>query len=639
MRHAFAAGVVCALSACTNANLYTATSQPNIANKASFQGDICTEDPFDVDFLVKTLVVMDVSADIVNDDPLATRATTIETLMARYRTDNYIYGLVQFGRQAQALTQGYAEDASLFEPAIDSIRIGTPDVQRSFLEPLRVATTAVQDDILSSTPGERSRTRYVILFVTDGPPEPRLDAVWCPTNGYTTGTRECREALAATFCPEILPAPADCEAELYPQMVREMRNDALDQGAIDLEFHVISLKDDDRANDLVAQMAIAGRGALLQQSPNSVNLMQIDISAPNAVLQRRELVVFNPNAILRDGVVLADSDADGLADEDEETIGTDPTLADTDGDGLGDAIERFVFVEGSTFDPLVAALPVECSMLVDPQLDSDSDGLKDCEEIVLRTEPSLPDSDKDGIPDLVEVRRGGNPLADDALSDNDRDGLTNAFELRAGLDVSTSDATNELDFGYRYRFFDEGPQQRLEVSPREPIPGILVSRVNGGEEGGARFEFTPPASIAYTDQVVDQGPVGAAVDVGAGGTFTLTSPSGQTMTVVVTQDALPLEAQTVTARVRQTKRSCFRFDTRNITLVETREVMGGRPGRGWNDIRIYLAQLSEETPKGFGIFTVANVPMRFIAPNQKTPNRAFIELEQSQFVLIGGGVR
>ncbi|MCC6809077.1 MAG: VWA domain-containing protein [Deltaproteobacteria bacterium] len=625
--------------ACTNSNLYTATSQPNVANKASFQGDICTEDPLDVDFLVKTLIVSDVTAEMGNDDPQSTRATAIENLLDRYTGENYVYGLVQYGRTARALTAGYADDNALLPPAIDSIRVGTPDSQRSYLEPLRVATTAVQDDILSATPGQRSRTRYVILFVVDGPPSPSLASVWCPANGImSTNSAQCRTQLAATFCPQIQPAPMDCEAELYPQMVREMRQYALDQGAIDLEFHIVALKDETRMNALLSQMAIAGRGAFVRQQPTQVNLLQIDISTPQAILQRRELVVYNPNAIIKDGVVQPDSDQDGLTDDEEAQFGTDPTLWDTDGDLVGDAIERFVRVPGSTFDPLVPALPTECTLLANPGADSDADGLLDCEEIVLRTEPSLPDSDKDGIPDLVEVRRGGNALVDDALNDTDRDGLPNGDELKSGLDVSSSDAEHELEFGYRYRFFDEGDTQRLEVNPKEPIPGVLVSRVDGGEAGVARFHFVAPGTIAYTNAIDDPTP-GPELDVSAGGTFMLDSPTGQRMQIVVTADALPLSDQDIVTQVRQTRRSCFRFDARNITLVETMEVPNGRPGRGWNDIRVYLSQLSEETPKGFGIFTVASVPVRFIAPNRKTPNRAFIDLEQTQFVLIGGGVK
>ena len=59
---------------------------------------------------------------------------------------------------------------------------------------------------------------------------------------------------------------------------------------------------------------------------------------------RRSLVLkrflaFNRNVQVRDGELLADSDGDGLSDDDEVALGLDPRQPDTDGDGLMDGIE------------------------------------------------------------------------------------------------------------------------------------------------------------------------------------------------------------------------------------------------------------------------------------------------------------
>ena len=40
------------------------------------------------------------------------------------------------------------------------------------------------------------------------------------------------------------------------------------------------------------------------------------------------------------------------------------------------------------------------------------------------------DTDRDGLPDLVEVRRGGNALVDDLLEDADIDGVPTGEEVR-----------------------------------------------------------------------------------------------------------------------------------------------------------------------------------------------------------------
>lgn len=95
----------------------------------------------------------------------------------------------------------------------------------------------------------------------------------------------------------------------------------------------------------------------------------------------------------------ADSDMDGLLDDEETEIGTDPYNADTDDDGLsdGDEVKKF------KTDPLNA--------------DSDWDGLKDGSEVlVYKTEPLNADTDKGGVSDGHEVIEDNtNPLdpADD----------------------------------------------------------------------------------------------------------------------------------------------------------------------------------------------------------------------------------
>lgn len=79
-----------------------------------------------------------------------------------------------------------------------------------------------------------------------------------------------------------------------------------------------------------------------------------------------------------------DSDEDGLTDEEEEALGTDPENADTDGDGLSDYAE----VNGVT-DPLDA--------------DSDGDGHSDGEELNAETDPNVCWSVPSGYPDCSRL--------------------------------------------------------------------------------------------------------------------------------------------------------------------------------------------------------------------------------------------
>ncbi len=85
-----------------------------------------------------------------------------------------------------------------------------------------------------------------------------------------------------------------------------------------------------------------------------------------------------------------DPDADGLNNLGEQSAGTDPTVADTDGDGLSDGDE-------TETDPTVA--------------DTDGDGLSDGDEIAAGSNPNALDSDGDGAGDGFEVLRGTDPAS------------------------------------------------------------------------------------------------------------------------------------------------------------------------------------------------------------------------------------
>jgi hypothetical protein len=76
------------------------------------------------------------------------------------------------------------------------------------------------------------------------------------------------------------------------------------------------------------------------------------------------------------------------------------------------------------------------------------------------------------------------------------------------------------------------------------------------------------------------------------------------------------------------------MDVRNVTLVETAELPAGRPGRGWNMIRVYLGEVPLDSPTAHTIVKSITVPVRFVAPDQKTPNRAFIHLTDEDFLLL-----
>ena len=111
----------------------------------------------------------------------------------------------------------------------------------------------------------------------------------------------------------------------------------------------------------------------------------------------------------------ADTDNDGIKDIDEiELFGTDPENADTDGDGLSDYDE----LHDLGTNPL------------DP--DTDGDGLSDGDEKnVYGTDPKSSDTDADGISDGDEKNKCG---TDPLNPDTDGDGVADGDELILGMD-------------------------------------------------------------------------------------------------------------------------------------------------------------------------------------------------------------
>ncbi len=117
-----------------------------------------------------------------------------------------------------------------------------------------------------------------------------------------------------------------------------------------------------------------------------------------------------------------DNDGDGLTNDEEIELGTDPNNPDTDGDGLNDGAE----VNDTKTDP--------------KNPDTDGDGLSDGDEVFThKTDPLNPDTDGDGLSDGDEVNKYHtdplNPDTDgDGLSDGDEVNKTHTDPLKEDTD-------------------------------------------------------------------------------------------------------------------------------------------------------------------------------------------------------------
>lgn len=122
---------------------------------------------------------------------------------------------------------------------------------------------------------------------------------------------------------------------------------------------------------------------------------------------------------VKDLAMAVDNDEDGLSDQVEASLGTDPGLVDTDVDGINDFVES----DGGS------AVDTDGDGIIDAlDADSDGDGILDANEGAGDTDgDGAPDyrdldSDDDGLPDALERASGTDRLDDDSDDDGIADG-------------------------------------------------------------------------------------------------------------------------------------------------------------------------------------------------------------------------
>jgi len=156
--------------------------------------------------------------------------------------------------------------------------------------------------------------------------------------------------------------------------------------------------------------------------------------------------------------MVLDSDADGLANFEEERYGTNPTLEDSDGDFIADIIEisaGIVTLKNGTADDCMKPLVNTIQRMAPFSQQATDHGLawflEDMDEDGYQNGPSDWDTDGDGMPDGYEYcysNPGEHPLGDspqareetldpanlsDAWGDWDDDGLNNVEEFQVSL--------------------------------------------------------------------------------------------------------------------------------------------------------------------------------------------------------------
>lgn len=575
----------------TNLEVNQNIEAPVVDDQLEIRGRVCAEPPDNANFPVKVMFIVDCSGSLQQTDEGDHRVEAIRQVVQRYAGNPQVYfNIIKFNGRVAKLTTGTNTDfvndlagneSAVFGPA----GLLEADSMTDYQGALGVAYEELLKDMMLGSVAELSRTKYVVIFFSDGTPDPVCYG--CSTDPNSPRyAATCSEDLHV-FClsgnnflnmQEVENQHNGSDTQLFPMLAdgTDYNNDYqvfnLVDAIMDLKdaYHVGELRlhtaflycrdqfgnptsalcdaaeaaynlDPERGRALLKGMAERGNGTFRDfTSGQDINFLKIDYTSIKSNYIGKNLLVTNVQAVPSGSGFAADSDGDGLPDEQEYQEGTDELEVDSDGDGYRDIIEiRF---RNAGFDPLDPEQPsggFDCDAVARGREDSDDDGLLNCEEAVLKTDPNMVDTDGDGFADLAEVQMGTDPTRDDSAEDLDADSRRNADELL--FHTNPAKADDELWNKHRYWY-----------------------------------------------------------------------------------EMLPVDSE-------NTNQQCYEFDIRYISLVTTLRRIGADM-RGYNDILLWFDQASNDDPQEPGRFRVACVRATYIEPDYKIPVSGQVTLKDTDFV-------
>jgi hypothetical protein len=460
------------LAGCTDAGLEPVRDKTAqvFDDELHLSGEVCLTPAADASFPVKILFVVDVSDSMRVTDMSFMRAQAVADVIQRYGAQPAVeFGVISFNSEITRVTSGFETNPN---PGPIQTALAQQDRLTDYQGALGAAYQMISEDIVTSSPAERARSKYVVVFFSDGAPDPQ-----CSSRETVCGAGTCppHQHCRAGVCKDdylICSVPRQDWQDAFDPPIPEEMYPELDRGADynqpsqilravddiiglqdfyrvgEIRLHTAFLYDPaaassplaapfglDRAGgvELMTAMAEHGFGTYTEFT----DAAKIDFLTINYTSFKEEnglalVLATNLNVVDSGEGLKADTDGDGLIDEVEAgatCVGIGPGCADpadSDGDGYTDLFEERNRISG--FDPKDAKKPlVPCGS----QSDLDGDLLRDCEEDFLKTDPRLPDTDGDRVPDGVEFHLGMDPLArDDIYADPDRDDERNIDEVK-----------------------------------------------------------------------------------------------------------------------------------------------------------------------------------------------------------------
>lgn len=460
--------------ACTDIYLHDDRRQDDLPvdRALRLQGEFCTLPTNAVQRPIKILISMDASQSMRVSDPDGTRAQAVVELIQNMPQEPEVYiGVMLWAGSTTAyltretypdggMRDGFVPITSLDDAAkqrlyTQILNFRNPTSNRDatdFVKPLSDIFALISDDISAAARdlSGAARARYNIIFLSDGHPTNNQD------NELLFGDAVTRVRQLRLQADDVRLNTVHVFNPVQPvSSVCDLYSDA----GVGCPMLIIN-QDADR----LERMAELGGGDFRDFRNNEpINFLAFDFGQVRRSWVVKEVVATNVSAPAGSPEDAADTDGDRLTDADELNLyGTDPLKKDTDGDGFSDGVEVHFAALGATFDPNQVAdadgggLDVGCPIETRP-LDSDCDGLLDCDEQLVGTNARLTDSDRDGLPDSLEWQIGLQGATRDLEEDPDTDGVLNRNEARMHMDPGITDSELLTQRGYRYWVEASGP--------------------------------------------------------------------------------------------------------------------------------------------------------------------------------------